>query len=344
MRLLIILHLGLSVVSIIRTEEDDVCGGKPADVVFLLDSSSSIEFSDFHKQIRFTQEVVGLFDIGSDRTRVGVVLFSDSVHPTIDLSRYTDKTSLLSAIRRLQYIGGGTHTGEALTFVVDKVYNINEREGVPKIAIVLTDGQSYDKPTTIKEANRAHAAGISIFVIGIGLNTDESELRAIASDPDGEFLLQIESYSTLERFKRSLAIKACEVEYVEPQQLLMDSSGPGACSLKVIFGADTSGMTTGNSLQISTFFSDVTEAVTSSVGHLQSSQITSDCPASGGTGSKSYASFAKEDAPPGVEWAIGRGACWGARRRFAHRRYVGDGTRSDEVEIPEFQTARCRTK
>ena len=179
-------------------------------MVFLLDSSASIDLPDFYKQVRFTQDVVSIFDVGSDRTRVGVVLFSDSVHPIIDLAKYTAKTSLLSAIGHLQYIGGGTNTGEALTYVVDKMYNMDEREGVPKVTIVLTDGQSQDKTTTIKEARRAHAAGISIFVIGIGGNTDESELRAIASQPEDEFLFEIENYSALEHIKHVLAIKACE--------------------------------------------------------------------------------------------------------------------------------------
>ena len=67
------------------------------------------------------------------------------------------------------------------------------------------------------------------------------------------------------------------------------STGPGGCSLKVIFGADTSGMTTGKSLQISEFFSDVTESISTFIGHLRTSQIISDCPASGGNGNKSYA-------------------------------------------------------
>lgn len=51
------------------------CGGKPADIMFALDSSASIPFKDFQKEINFTQNLIKIFDIGSDKTRVGLVTF-----------------------------------------------------------------------------------------------------------------------------------------------------------------------------------------------------------------------------------------------------------------------------
>lgn len=51
------------------------CGNKPADVEFVLDSSGSILFKDFRKQLQFTENLVDLFDIGSNKTRVGMVSF-----------------------------------------------------------------------------------------------------------------------------------------------------------------------------------------------------------------------------------------------------------------------------
>lgn len=56
---------------------DDItgCGNKPADIEFVLDSSGSILFKDFRKQLQFTENLVDLFDIGSNKTRVGMVSF-----------------------------------------------------------------------------------------------------------------------------------------------------------------------------------------------------------------------------------------------------------------------------
>jgi len=43
--------------------------------MFVLDASGSIEMSDFKKQLQFTRDVVNIFDIEPDRTRVGILSF-----------------------------------------------------------------------------------------------------------------------------------------------------------------------------------------------------------------------------------------------------------------------------
>ncbi len=47
------------------------CNKKPADIVFLLDSSGSILASDFMKQLNFLRDVVDVLDVSSNQTRVG---------------------------------------------------------------------------------------------------------------------------------------------------------------------------------------------------------------------------------------------------------------------------------
>ena len=38
------------------------CGGKPADVFFVLDSSGSISTRNFRKELKFTEDVASMFD------------------------------------------------------------------------------------------------------------------------------------------------------------------------------------------------------------------------------------------------------------------------------------------
>ena len=40
------------------------------------------------------------------------------------------------------------------------------REGIPHIAVVLTDGMSQNMEATLEEAPLVHEAGITVFVIG----------------------------------------------------------------------------------------------------------------------------------------------------------------------------------
>ena len=67
------------------------CGGKPADVIFVLDASSSIWGPDFDKQVDFVHSVVAEFDVASSATRVGLITFSDAPEVVIALDEYNDR-------------------------------------------------------------------------------------------------------------------------------------------------------------------------------------------------------------------------------------------------------------
>ena len=46
------------------------CGGKPADVVFVLDRSNSVYVMDFLAQLKVLQDIVRILDIAPDKTQV----------------------------------------------------------------------------------------------------------------------------------------------------------------------------------------------------------------------------------------------------------------------------------
>ena len=67
------------------------CADKPADMVFVLDGSSSIWGPDFDKQLKFVSEVIDRFDLGEDHMQVGVITFATTVNIEITLGQFTDK-------------------------------------------------------------------------------------------------------------------------------------------------------------------------------------------------------------------------------------------------------------
>ena len=82
------------------------CGGKPADVYFLLDSSSSIWHPEFQDQLHFLTQLLPLFDLGPDSTRVGVAVFSDRVHNIVSLTDHQSSHSIKKALQRAPYLTG----------------------------------------------------------------------------------------------------------------------------------------------------------------------------------------------------------------------------------------------
>lgn len=54
----------------------------------------------------------GAFQIGEDRTRVGVVQYSDDPRTEFSLNQHLTRPALMKAIGSLPYKGGNTRTGE----------------------------------------------------------------------------------------------------------------------------------------------------------------------------------------------------------------------------------------
>ncbi|XP_067667687.1 collagen alpha-3(VI) chain-like [Haliotis asinina] len=192
------------------------CSGKAADVVFVLDTSTSIWVSDFNQYVRpFVRDVVRMFDVGAapSQTRVGVVTYSDEYHPQFDLGTYLTRDSLEQAIENIVFTGGSTFTSKALHYVADDMFRLKNgaRSEATSVIILVTDGRSRFPTVTRVEADRARVKGAHIFAIGVGEDVDESELRAISDNPDSMFMFHVKDYMALHGIKRHLAIRTCEV-------------------------------------------------------------------------------------------------------------------------------------
>ncbi|KAH9492718.1 Collagen alpha-4(VI) chain [Bulinus truncatus] len=221
----------------IKTCEE--CGGKPADVFFILDSSSSIWKQDFDKRmLGFVRDVVANFDISPKLTRVGFMTFSDSPKLVFNLDAYSRKRELMDAISPsvIKYSLGGTNTAEALRDVRKFGFLVAPRDGVTKIAVVITDGQSWDEKETRKQATLLKDYGVMVYAIGVGKSVKDDELEAIASSPREEFVFNVDDFSALSQLRDILAIKACGNDQSQDDQPVC---GSGAIDVTVAFDANT---------------------------------------------------------------------------------------------------------
>jgi hypothetical protein len=90
------------------------CSLGEADILFLLDSSSSESRANFQKQVDFVSSIVQGLPIGPSNVQVGVISFATYAHASFHLNTHTDKASLLTALQHIHYYGGSTHTDRAL--------------------------------------------------------------------------------------------------------------------------------------------------------------------------------------------------------------------------------------
>ncbi|KAL0171661.1 hypothetical protein M9458_031972, partial [Cirrhinus mrigala] len=171
----------------------------PYDIVFLVDSSSSIGTRDFREVKTFMRTFVDGLDINTKKVQVGLAQFSTDPHKEFLIGDYANKADLFKKIDDLPYRTGGTYMGKAMKFLKDNYFTtaggsrIDEK--VPQVVVVVTDGDSADD---IKEpAGQLRKKGIIIFAIGVG-PTNMTELKAIANSPPERFVVNIDNYQALQ--------------------------------------------------------------------------------------------------------------------------------------------------
>ncbi|XP_071402741.1 collagen alpha-6(VI) chain-like [Centroberyx affinis] len=181
-----------------------------ADIVFLVDGSSSIGITNFQEVRQFLRNFIGGLDIGADKVRVGLAQYSDEPHQEFLLKDHMDKQSLLAEVDNLPYRTGNTATGKAMTFLREKYFTAEAGsradQRVPQVAVVITDGDSADDVVAPAQLLRRH--GVIVFGIGVGA-ANMTELQAITNRPYQRFLLSIDNYQALQRMTDSLLQTVC---------------------------------------------------------------------------------------------------------------------------------------
>ena len=87
------------------------------DIIFLVDSSTSVGKNNFVEEIKFVKKLLSDFTVDSNHTRVSVITFSSRERVIRHLDYFADvsdskhKCSLLQEdLRNIDYSGGGTFT------------------------------------------------------------------------------------------------------------------------------------------------------------------------------------------------------------------------------------------
>uniref|UniRef100_Q02388-2 Isoform 2 of Collagen alpha-1(VII) chain n=1 Tax=Homo sapiens TaxID=9606 RepID=Q02388-2 len=180
-----------------------------ADIVFLLDGSSSIGRSNFREVRSFLEGLVLPFSgaASAQGVRFATVQYSDDPRTEFGLDALGSGGDVIRAIRELSYKGGNTRTGAAILHVADHVFLPQlARPGVPKVCILITDGKSQDLVDTA--AQRLKGQGVKLFAVGIK-NADPEELKRVASQPTSDFFFFVNDFSILRTLLPLVSRRVC---------------------------------------------------------------------------------------------------------------------------------------
>jgi len=195
------------------------CNSATVDLVFVVDSSGSIEEAgagNWNLVLNFVNQVINQLNIGETQTRVAVTRFANIGESMFNLNTDYNKQSIQNRVIGISYVDGNTNTSGGIR---DMHFNQftepnGDRLGVPNVAIIITDGVStYDKARTIPDAIDARNNGIKIISVGITNAIDENELRQMSSMPqeEGRNYFRSADFNQLDTIVDAIVAETCTV-------------------------------------------------------------------------------------------------------------------------------------
>ncbi|XP_078269670.1 collagen alpha-6(VI) chain-like [Rhinoraja longicauda] len=178
---------------------------KVADIIFLMDGSTSIYYLDFIKMKNFIETLINKTEISKSRVQIGVIQFSTQTRLEFRLDQYPEKNRLLKALNDTKQLHGDTRTGHALKFTLDYFDSSQGgRPGERQYLIVITDGKARDEVYAPAKAIREK--GIYISAIGI-YQANNSQLLEIAGFQDKVY--HVENFDALKDLDKLISFEVC---------------------------------------------------------------------------------------------------------------------------------------
>ncbi|NXE84114.1 CO6A6 protein, partial [Cochlearius cochlearius] len=209
---------------------DDKCRRvERLDIVFVMDSSGSINPSQYQAMKDFMIALVKQSDVGPDGVQFGALKYSDKPVVLFYLNKYATKLEITEAIQRDDPLGQTTYTAKALVhseMFFTEEHGSRKSKGVPQVMIVITDGDSHDKTMLDDAAQRLRNKGITIYAVGVE-GANQNELLIMAGSEDKCFY--VDTFEGLGNLTANITNDICNISVPDcPKKadvmLLMDGS------------------------------------------------------------------------------------------------------------------------
>ncbi|KAK5612077.1 hypothetical protein CRENBAI_000744 [Crenichthys baileyi] len=179
-----------------------------ADIVFLIDGSSSIGRANFLQVKGFMAGIVKPFasSVSESGIRFGVVQYSDTSRVEFTFNTHLTGIDVVNAVENINYKGGNTRTGAGLKYVSDNFFNPASTRDVPKVTILITDGKSQDQVQ--EPAQKLRSQGVNVFAVGIK-SADRNELAQVSSKPSSDFTSFVGDFKLLNTLLPLVSPQVC---------------------------------------------------------------------------------------------------------------------------------------
>ncbi|XP_066441376.1 collagen alpha-6(VI) chain-like [Eleutherodactylus coqui] len=199
-----------------------------ADIVFVIDTSTSIQPEQAKIMKSFVISFVNKSDIAPNKVQIGALGYATDHYDMFYLNTYSNKNDIVKAIEQDTRSGGNTYTAKALQFSKGYFSEQNggrQPRGVPQYLIIITDGDSHDKKDLNKTSELLEKAGITVLAVGVK-NASKTELVQMAGTKGKWFF--VEEFDKLMDIFQQISNAICDKSVCEKEadiSFLIDGSG-----------------------------------------------------------------------------------------------------------------------
>ncbi|KAL3054795.1 hypothetical protein OYC64_017680 [Pagothenia borchgrevinki] len=156
-----------------------------ADILVMMDSSASVGLKNFETSKTFVSRLAERFLSGERKrgatVRVGAGQYSRSAR--IEQALTTNLTLLSDKIKQADFQNDGTNVLLAMEFAMKSLQGRGDASGGRRKLVLFSDGrsQSITEALLEKRAREVSDAGVELFVITVGTQVNEANLRTLVS-------------------------------------------------------------------------------------------------------------------------------------------------------------------
>lgn len=156
-----------------------------ADILVMMDSSASVGQKNFDTSKTFVRRLAERF-LTADRQRgatVKVGLAQYSRTPRMEVAPTTNLTLLSHHTDQAAFQNDGTNVLEAMSFAITNLRGRGDASGGRKKLVLFSDGRSQAVTEAVleKRVREVADAGVELFVIAVGNQVNEANLRTLVS-------------------------------------------------------------------------------------------------------------------------------------------------------------------
>ena len=168
------------------------------DIAFLLDGSQVVTEDIFTQFLAFVKSITASLNVSVEGTHTAVAVYGEKAQLVIDFDHHFNQSSLDNAVDEIKYPDTRlSNMGTGLSLVISAFESDAARRNATKALVILTASKSQDDIEIPSYRLLTINIKVKVFIVGIGTEYSNGQLKEISSDPDDGFVVTFNSGANL---------------------------------------------------------------------------------------------------------------------------------------------------